>query len=193
MQYTITNACGQQKLCAFNVAVASTGGGIGDCNLFRWEMGFVGQYKGNKYFVSKVKKNFVDAQAQAAGHGGYLVSIDSPEENEFLRQQVNTLAMIGYNDLDVEGNLEWTSGKEVVYTNVADCQGCQNSDFGDVAIFNHFNGEWFFVGQDAVEYFIMELPCGEIEECICTTEFDPVCAPDGQLTPIVALQNAQAF
>ena len=181
MQYTITNACGQQKLCAFNVAVASTGGGIGDCNLFRWEMGFVGQYKGNKYFVSKVKKNFVDAQTQAAGHGGYLVSIDSPEENEFLRQQVNTLAMIGYNDLDVEGNLEWTSGKEVVYTNVADCQGCQNSDFGDVAIFNHFNGEWFFVGQDAVEYFIMELPCGEIEECICTTEFDPVCAPDGQL------------
>ena len=181
MQYTITNACGQTKLCAFNVAVASTGGGIGDCNLFRWEMGFVGQYKDNKYFVSKVKKNFIDAQAQAASHGGYLVSIDSPEENEFLRQQVNDLAMIGYNDVASEGNLEWTSGKEVVYTNVANCQGCQNSDFGDVVMFNHFNGEWFFVGQDAVEYFIMELPCGEIADCFCTTEFDPVCGPDGEL------------
>jgi len=179
IQYTITNACGDVKYCAFNVKVASTGGGIGDCNLFRWEMGFVGQFQGNKYFVSKVKKDFAGAQAQCEGHGGYLVSIDSPEENEFLRQQVNDLGMIGFNDVAQEGVLEWTSGKDVVYTNVADCQGCQNSDAGDVAMFNHFNGEWYFVPPTAVEYFIMELPCAEVPPCICTTEFDPVCGPDG--------------
>ena len=179
IQYTITNACGDVKYCAFNVKVASTGGGIGDCNLFRWEMGFVGQFEGNKYFVSKVKKDFAGAQAQCAGHGGYLVSIDSPEENEFLRQQVNDLAMIGYNDVAQEGMLEWASGKDVVYTNVADCQGCSNSEGGDVAMFNHFNGEWYFVPSSSVEYFIMELPCAEVPPCICTTEYDPVCAPDG--------------
>jgi len=179
MQYTITNSCGQVKLCAFNVAVASTGGGIGDCNLFRWEMGFVGQFEGNKYFVSKVKKDFVNAQAQAASHGGYLVSIDSPEENEFLRQQVNDLAIIGYNDVAQEGQLGWISGKDVVFTNVADCQGCQNSDFGDVVMFNHFNGEWYFVGPDAVEYFIMELPCTEVSLSECDAMYMPVCGPDG--------------
>ena len=179
IQYTVTNGCGDTKYCAFNVKVASTGGGIGDCNLFRWEMGFVGQFEGNKYFVSKVQKDFADAQAQCAGHGGYLASIDSPEENEFLRQQVNDLAMIGYNDVAQEGDLGWTSGKDVVYTNVGDCQGCSNSEFGDVAMFNHFNGEWYFTGADAEEFFIMELPCAEVVPCVCTTEYDPVCGSDG--------------
>ena len=179
IQYTITNGCGDVKYCAFNVKVASTGGGIGDCNLYRWEMGFVGQFEGNKYFVSKVKKNFADAQAQAAGHGGYLVSIDSERENEFLRQQVNDLAYIGYNDIAQEGDLQWTSGKDVVFTNVADCPGCQNSEFGDAAIFNHFNGEWYFSGAEEEAFFIMELPCAEVVECICTTEYVPVCGPNG--------------
>ena len=179
IQYTITNQCGDVKYCAFKVAVASTGGGIGDCNLFRWEMGFIGQFEGNKYFVSTVQKDFAQAQAQCAGHGGYLVSIDSPRENEFLRQQVNNLAMIGYNDVAQEGSLEWTSGKDVVFTNVADCQGCSNSEAGDVAMFNHFNGEWYFIPSSSVEFFIMELPCAEVPPCICTTEYEPVCAPDG--------------
>lgn len=179
IQYTISNECGDVRYCAFNVKVASTGGGIGDCNLFRWELGFVGQFQGNKYFVSKVKKDYASAQAQCESHGGYLVSIDSPEENEFLRQQVNDLGFIGYNDINQEGELEWTSGKEVVYTNIANCQGCTNSEAADATLFNHFNGEWFFVLASSEEFFIMELPCAEVPPCVCTTEYNPVCTPDG--------------
>ncbi len=176
IQYTATNNCGDTEVCAFNVKVASTGGGIGDCHIFRWDLGFVGEYNGHKYFLSQSKASFSEAQAIAQGHGGHLASINSAAENEFLRQQIYEIAFIGLNDTQNEGNLNWTNNESVNYTNFDNCAGCNNSSARDLVLFNYFNGQWFFTNSNEEHFFIMELPCGEEEDCICTTEYAPVCA-----------------
>ena len=42
VQYTVTNSCGDVETCAFNVKVASNGGGLGSCHIYRWDLGFMG-------------------------------------------------------------------------------------------------------------------------------------------------------
>mgnify|MGYP000651205388 CR=1 FL=1 len=164
VQYKATNACGDEEICAFNVKVASNGGGgIGDCHIYRWNLGFMGSYNGHKYFLSINKATWDEAQVIAAQHGGYLASIDDAAENEFIKGQAYNLAYIGLNDAQVEGNLSWPSGANTNYTNIADCTGCQNSDRGDYAILNYFNGTWYFVDGSTEEYFIVELPCGDAD------------------------------
>ena len=159
IQYTFTNACGDEEICAFNVKVASNGGGIGDCHINRWNLGFMGSWNGNKYFLSINKETWADAQAICESHGGYLASITSAEENAFIAGQAYNLAYIGINDAAQEGNLTWPSGESANYTNIADCGGCENAPPNDYAIMNYFNGTWYFVDGTSEEYFIMELPC----------------------------------
>ena len=178
IQYTATNACGDVETCAFNVKVASNGGGIGSCHIYRWDLGFMGYHNGHSYFLSISKKTRAEAAAICASHGGYLLSINDAAENAFIQNAAYELAYIGLNDAGVEGNLEWPSGESFTYSNIADCNGCQNAPQNDFAIFNYFNGTWYFVDGQSEEFFIMELPC-DGDECICTTEFDPVCGTNG--------------
>ena len=164
VQYKVTNSCGDEEICAFNVKVASNGGGgLTDCHIYRWNLGFMGAYNGHKYFLSINKATWVEAQAIAASHGGYLASIDDAAENEFIKGQAYNLAYIGLNDKELEGNLTWPSGSDANYTNIADCQGCANSEGGDFAILNYFNGTWYFVDGSSEEHFIVELPCGDTD------------------------------
>ncbi len=172
VQYTATDACGNVETCAFNVKVASNGGGIGDCHINRWNLGFMGEYDGHKYFLSINKLNWADAQAVCESHGGYLASINSAEENAFIAGQAYNLAYIGINDAAQEGNLTWPSGEAANYTNIADCAGCENAPPNDYAIMNYFNGTWYFVDGSTEEYFIMELPCDDASQsCV---DVDPL-------------------
>ena len=145
VEYRVTNSCGDVETCAFTVKVASSGGGIGDCHLYRYDLGFVGQYQGNKYFLSQQKYTYAEAEALAASHGGYLATIDNAGENAFLQQQIFEVAYIGLNDQQTEGNLQWPNGQAVNYTNFDNCFGCGNSAGSDVVQFNFFNGQWFFL------------------------------------------------
>jgi len=179
IEYKATNSCGDEETCAFTVKVASSGGGIGDCHIYRYGLGFVGQYNGNNYFLSQAKYTYADAKALAASHGGYLATIDNAAENQFLQQQIYEVAFIGLNDQQTEGNLQWPSGAVVNYTNFDSCFGCGNAPGSDVVQFNYYNGQWFFSSDEIEQFFIMELPCGEAEECLCPLVYDPVCGSDG--------------
>lgn len=68
--------------------------------------------------------NYEYAQSIAGMFGGYLVSIESPEEQSFVESIIedidgqDNIFWLGANDMKVEGTFEWASGEEFgIYTN----------------------------------------------------------------------------
>ena len=70
------------------------------------------------------------AEAQAVEWGVHLVTINDPAEESWLQGQFGTAEnfWIGFNDLDVEGDWQWTSGEAVTHTNW--CAGEPNNYCG---------------------------------------------------------------
>lgn len=118
----------------------------------------LGQFNASKYFLSNHTKTWQNASAEAAALGGYLVSISSQDENDFLRQQLGTIIpFIGYNDAQIEGNFAWDSGEAVGYTNLSgDGNNNANNDF---AVMNFWNGKWTLENKWVSKRFIVEIPC----------------------------------
>ena len=85
---------------------------------------------GHYYALSTVKGTWPEVEAQAVSEGGHLVTIRSPEENQFL---VDTFLVgqvfcetlptsgpwIGLNDADGDRVFTWASGEPVTFTNWA--------------------------------------------------------------------------
>ncbi len=68
-------------------------------------------------FVSSASINWTDSRDAAAartlfGLQGYLATITSQEENDFIRQKLGADAWIGGSDADVEGEWRWVTGPE---------------------------------------------------------------------------------
>ncbi len=101
-------------------------------------------FGGYEYVVTEANVTWDEAQAEAEQKGGWLVIIDSAEENEFLQ---NTFAdgnyFIGLTDRDTEGNFLWTSGVTPEYTNWASWEPNNWEDREDHAVINTSNGLWF--------------------------------------------------
>ena len=91
-------------------------------------------YNDNQYVVTTAK-TWLQAQAEAEALGGNLVSINTAQEEAWLRQTFgNTESFwIGINDAETEGQFEWASGEQVAYTNWASGQpddGGSGQDYG---------------------------------------------------------------
>ena len=85
------------------------------------------------------------AEDYAVGKGGHLVTINSAEEETWLRNTFggSTQFWIGFNDLQTEGTWVWSSGEPVTYTHWHPGQP-DNSGDEDCAILNWYiyNGAW---------------------------------------------------
>ncbi len=90
----------------------------------------LGQYEDHMYFVSDSPlvpasgsdadqaSAFANAQAIAASVGGYLVTIDNMEENDFINGVTGGFnVLIGYTDELVEGSFGWIGGGGTGFTN----------------------------------------------------------------------------
>lgn len=80
---------------------------------------------------------WMDAEAQAVLWGGHLVTLNSEEEESWIKETfgADQHFWIGFNDIEEEGNWVWASGMPVVYTNWA--EGEPNDFEGeDAAIMN---------------------------------------------------------
>ncbi len=180
VNYRVTDNCGNEELCSMTIKIASTGGGLGDCNPYRSDYNYRGIYKGHKYLISKSKKTYAEAVAQAASHGGQLVSINDAAENEFLKNNIPEVGFIGLSDELSEGNLQWPDGSPLSYTNFDNCSWCGvNTAANDYLEFHPWNGQWSFVDANYEQYHIMELACSEITACGCPSTYEPVCGSDG--------------
>ncbi|MFH4968381.1 LamG-like jellyroll fold domain-containing protein [Gaetbulibacter sp. M240] len=84
---------------------------------------FLGIRNGSAYYVSNNTTNWTTANNAATTAGGHLAAISSAEENDFIRQALNSNGFstarvwIGFNDVANEGTFVWTNGEPVVYTN----------------------------------------------------------------------------
>ena len=112
-------------------------------------------HNGHRYCLTPEGLNWIQAQAFARLRGGYLVSISSQQEQEWLIQQFGgtRLLWIGFTDSVVEGIWRWSSGEAVSFTNWA--SGEPNDDQGneDYAVMNWGSpGFWNDLGPESQEW-----------------------------------------
>ena len=85
--------------------------------------GYVHEYDGHYYMLTSGPMDWIQAETEAEALGGYLVTINSQEENDFLQRvyfsgpERETGYWTGMNDVASEGTWVWASGEPVTYTN----------------------------------------------------------------------------
>ena len=139
----------------------------------------LGEYNGSKYFMSNTTTNWITAKNNAAANGGYLASITSQGENDFILNNINSIVFIGYNDAQSEGNFKWDSGETVGFDKFSDTNS-SNKDYGKM---NFWNGNWGVDDQYVSRKSIVEIPCGGgggsgINITSCPNDIDKI-APHG--------------
>jgi len=169
--------CQVTENCVFNVTVLPQGGGGGGCPDDIPGFTTIGEFGDSKYYLSNDISRPVDAQVVAESNGGYLVSIGSQEENDFVRQGISELTYIGLTDENVEGQLEWFNGEPLTYDNVNPCGFCQpNAADQDYVVMAPWDGAWSFSNFWNQRKFVMEIPCdgggGGGDECSFNVTFD---------------------
>lgn len=102
---------------------------------------------GHPYFLLG-QADFATAQAKANELGGALVSIDSIQENNWIKANFGNYGgtqrdlMLGLNDVNLEGTFVWDSGEALTFTNWATGEpnngGSGNEDFVEMVS----GGQW---------------------------------------------------
>lgn len=141
-------------------------GNCGNCNNNNYIPGFVymGSLNGHQYYCSTSTATWSQAKQVCESKGGYLASINSYEENEYLAN-ILTLqsAWIGLSDVQSEGWFKWCSDEPLNYTNwypgqPNDYNGSQ--DYVEMLNDGQWNDQY---NHYSLEY-IMELPCNMVNQ-----------------------------
>ncbi len=124
----------------------------------------LGEFNGHHYFQSLNITDWNTAAMFAANQGGYLASVNSPEENAFIAKQIPGIqAFIGFHDQLMEGNYQWHSGEPVNYVNwfIGEPDNGNGQSEQDAVIMSS-NGYWQDVEVLKKMHFITEVPCIQI-------------------------------
>ena len=79
------------------------------------------EYDGHCYLKYTLEKKWEEARTYCRDHGGYLLSIESAAENNFIEGAFSGGDYwIGGNDLDLEGVFVWDSGNALIFDNWKD-------------------------------------------------------------------------
>lgn len=114
---------------------------------------FVGIFNGHAYYKSTAKTTWPEARATARRAGGYLVTITSSAENDFVFNNAakdpsvpvgffDRGTWIGLNDAMQEGNFVWENGEAVSYTNWLAGEPNNFPPGEDYAEMLPWNGQW---------------------------------------------------
>ena len=160
IEFFITDNCNSEPVsCSFDIAIEQIQ--VGDCPNELPGHAFLGEIEEHKYFLSDEKLNWNDASLAAAKIGTYLVCIEDEAENEFISSRLNELAFIGYSDSNSEGDFAWQNSQEITFENL----DTPNSEYGDYAYINFWDGQWGLNGPYAERKYIVELECGNTFDC----------------------------
>lgn len=110
-----------------------------------------GPFQGHAYYISTESYTWQEASALAKSRGGYLVTINSQAENDYIFREIRNIGIpvndfsrafwIGLNDRMTEGTFMWDNGEPVTYTNWDAGQPDNMGDADFVAIVPN-NGKW---------------------------------------------------
>lgn len=123
----------------------------------------LGSFNGHSYHLSDQSANFNGLRQAASflgnqiGQVSYLASINSEEEDNFLKSKLGSLLgpeyyiWIGFSDELVEGQWQWESGEEVTYTgwDIGEPDSGQGRFEEDYAAYGFSTNKWHdfpFVG-----------------------------------------------
>jgi hypothetical protein len=130
----------------------------------------LGTFGGNTYYVSNSNYFWLDANAAAQAAGGHMLSVNSPQENQFIVDAFggnDFRVHIGFTDSEALGGMEagnsqtngwvWTDGSPITYTNWS---GGEPNDGGAgedyVEMFG--NGAWNDIGNTTFnQRYILEI------------------------------------
>ncbi len=145
----------QQTYYDVNNAAFSQDSGGGTCSAIA---GFtkLGDYNGHGYYMSDANKPWAQAKTLAENAGGYLVSINTQAENDFVKSKIgNKLVYIGFNDVASEGSGQWANGEPVSLD-----LSYNNTSANDFAVMNFWAGTWQMEQAGPWRKYIMEMSCG---------------------------------
>jgi hypothetical protein len=129
-------------------------------------------FHNHNYFLTDNFGSWTKAQTQAEKFGGYLVTIGSSAEQNFLIEAFggSELLWIGLSDRLIEGEFKWINGESVTYTNWSAGEPNNELVFGgeDYAAMNWRKpGEWNDLPDDVWKRQlrgIIEVPIASIPE-----------------------------
>lgn len=108
------------------------------------------EYNGHHYYIYEIDDitSGEDAEKYCESLGGYLATITSADENEFLFNYIHELgyenAHFGFTDSEEEGTWKWVTGEEVDYTNWHSGEPNGENEDEDYAMFyfKYDDGTW---------------------------------------------------
>ena len=160
VEFFVTDNCTSEPVtCSFDIVVEQVD--VEECSSQLTGYEFLGELNGHKYFLSQQKMNWSNAQAAAKNAGGYLASINNPEENNFIYQNISELAFIGVSDVQTEGNFNWDSNETIDFNNL---EGA-NNQWVNFGYLQFWNGGWGLSGPFAERKFIVEIDCANFVAC----------------------------
>ncbi len=141
-------------------------GGCSSCEEGRQIPGFVyiGSLNGSHYYCSSYNYNYTQAKQAADRLGGYIVSINSEEENNYIATHIGSrTAMIGLTDIAKEGDFVWESGENLDYNNWFSNQPNDKDKKQDIVEIDRA-GLWNDVDNDISLEFVLEIPCKNVTQ-----------------------------
>lgn len=120
---------------------------LGDVTQLHPIAGFtpIGLFNGHRYYQSNNTMYWQTARNLCAQNGGYLVSITTAQENEFIRQHMTApRTWIGLTDEVIEGQWRWTSGEPYSYSNwnPGEPNNSGNEDYVEMYKSGSYPGRW---------------------------------------------------
>ena len=163
--YEATDGCGNIASCSFKVKVNPNSDD--NCtDLANEHIGFIymGDYVGNKYYVSNHSSNWENATNTCENIGGHLAVINSSGENEFLRSSISEQrvisAFIGLNDKEQDNVFKWYTGDPLEFTNWSTTPQ-PNGTEEYVYMGSWTTGKWYLANELVYKKYVCEFECGE--------------------------------
>jgi hypothetical protein len=134
---------------------------------------------GHQYAKTALGITWLEAQAEAASIGVYLVSIASVEENDWVWNMYKEFGHFwtGFSDQNQDGNWVWESGEAVTYTNWGSTSPNYNYEPAPWGMLDYRTGGW----ANENDFFAAE------RFAVFETEFGPIPVERNSWSAIKAL------